>query len=127
MVRNAGTRKHQKIVGRSNGSQANPPHIQVDFARLLLAPLHIVLGVTKKIWNNLIVELQAINCNQDSQRKNIICTRDFLLEFVKEIRLEGEAAEILIKEAEQRVTVLNDLLTECRNQNPVNYADDASL
>ena len=120
-------RKRQKFVARSNGSQANPPLIPVDFNRLLLAPLHIILGVTKKIWDNLIGDLQTIDGTQDGQRKKLTMIRDLLLEQVKELKEEEAANETALKDAKERKSVIKDLLTECRKASPVNYNEEATL
>ena len=126
-VRQENNRKRQKIAARTNGSQVNPPLIPVNFDKILMAPLHIILGITKKIWDNLIIELQDLDHHQDSQRKKIIRIRDLLQESVKVLEQSEKANSIALEEAEQRKTILNDLLTACRNQNPVSVDEEVSL
>jgi hypothetical protein len=120
-------RKKQKATARNNGSQANPPLIPVDFNRLLLSPLHIILGGTKKIWDNLIGELQTIDGSQDQQREELTKIRDLLLEKVKDLTIAEKAIETASDDAAQRILVVKDLLAECREATPVNSIEAISL
>jgi hypothetical protein len=63
------TAKDQKKAAKTNASFIRKPLVPVDFTRILLAPLHIILGVMKKLWDALVFEVQAVDTTLDNQRK----------------------------------------------------------
>ncbi len=70
-----------------NGSVINKPLIPISFDRVLLPVLHIVLGIVKKIWDNLVKCIQALElkqCKEISMLKeaheNLACHLSNLME-----------------------------------------------
>jgi len=50
----------QKEAAKMNESTIEKPLIPIDFDCILIAVLHIILGVTKKLWDLLICDVQKI-------------------------------------------------------------------
>jgi hypothetical protein len=121
------TRKKQKELAKNNGSVVNPPLIPADFCRLLLAILHIILGITKKIWDNLIANLQRIDRVEDGQRKDLVRIRDLLFARVGELQLKKRALADALEAALVRKKDVYQLLQEATGQLPCDHVEEKNL
>jgi hypothetical protein len=60
-----------KKEAKTNASFIRKTLIPVHFTRMLLAPLHIILGIMKQLWDELVFEIQAVNTTVDKQHQEL--------------------------------------------------------
>ncbi len=70
--------KEQKWLAPSHHSVLREPLVSVDFSRVFIAVLHIVLGVVKKMFDELILDLQTVDNSQNVERNKLLLVRDKL-------------------------------------------------
>jgi antitoxin component of RelBE/YafQ-DinJ toxin-antitoxin module len=114
--------KDQKKAAKTNASFIRKPLIPVDFSRILLAPLHIILGVVKKLWDELVFEVQAVDTTIDKQRKELEIVRDAVARIVAYLEAEIERDETELEEANEAKTSAYEALNEVRNSPNVDYS-----
>jgi hypothetical protein len=83
-------KKDQKKEAKSQGSQLNRPLIPADFSRLLLASLHIIIGITKKMWDEFVSEVQDGDDRLGGRRKELLNVRDAVAANVAFVQAEIE-------------------------------------
>jgi predicted hotdog family 3-hydroxylacyl-ACP dehydratase len=94
------TMKERKVAAKSNGSVMRKALIPADPSRVLIAVLHIILGITKKIFDLLTIELQQVdNAETTGQRKTLSDTRNVMLEYTKLLEDEEKALKQQVEEA----------------------------
>ena len=90
----------RKNAAKTNGSTIRKALIPVHFSRIELAVLHIVIGIVKKMWDELIKELQGV---EEGTKHHIVLRelRERLL--IHEARLQEEE-NVAIMEASKAET-----------------------
>ena len=92
----------RKDVAKGNGSTLRAPLINVNFSRLLIAVLHIILGIVKKIFDNLIDGLQRIDNKGDcSERMKLTKVRDVIFDRAKYLEEHHEELKKDLEESEK--------------------------
>jgi hypothetical protein len=93
------TEKAKKEAAKKNGSKIRPHLIPVETCRILLPPLHMILGIVMKLWFNLIKALQGVDEKNNIQRRLLIAVRDMMMRHVavmeEEVRHAKETIETL--------------------------------
>jgi hypothetical protein len=73
-------KKDQRKEAKLQGSQLNRALIPAGFSCLLLAPLHIILDITKMMWdekwNEFVLEVQDVDDRLGGRRKELLNVRD---------------------------------------------------
>jgi hypothetical protein len=64
--------------------------IPVHFMRILLALLHIILGIVKKLWEKLVFEAQGADTTIDKQPQELAMIRDAIAAIVAYLEAEIE-------------------------------------
>jgi hypothetical protein len=68
----------KKRAAQTNGSVIREPLIPISMDRVMLPILHIILGVVKKLWDNLVAEIHALESGSCVEIKMLIEARDNL-------------------------------------------------
>jgi hypothetical protein len=93
----------KKKVAKDNGSALRKKLVPADFTRVLVAVLHIILGIGKKIFDGLLEDLQRVDDGgENTQRAVLIQVRDFLIERTEQLRLEEETIKNECEAANKR-------------------------
>ena len=83
------TYKERKKKATSNGSVINPMLIPIPFAQIATPVLHILLGIVKKLWDNLIEDIQKIDHKDDPNRthlRQLLCIITDHIEFLESLQ-----------------------------------------
>ena len=122
------TVKLQKELAKTNHSVIREPLIPADTDRVLLAVLHIILGVTKKIWDILVLAVQKVDDDEDKgQRKLLTEVRNILIAEADRLDAEQEASRAQFVEAEKNKSDAWKLLSDERMKEPYNTAEVTRL
>jgi hypothetical protein len=65
------TEAKKNEAAKTNYSTCHEELIPADFDRVLLAVLHIVLGITKKLWDGLVLDIQAVDCEDNGEQQKL--------------------------------------------------------
>jgi len=99
------TEKAKKEAAKKNGSKLRPHILPVETSRLLLPPLHMILGIVMKLWYNLIKALQEVDKDNNIQRRLLTAVRDTMMRHIamreEEIRYAKETIETLEKKKKE--------------------------
>ena len=105
-VEKAGTtKKAKKEAAKKNGSKIRAHLLPVETCRILLPPLHMILGIVMKLWFNLIKALQGVDEKNNIQRRLLTAVRDMMMRHVavleEEIRHAKQTIETLEKKKKE--------------------------
>ena len=93
------TEKAKKKAAKKNGSKIRAHLLPVEMCRILLPPLHMILGIVMKLWFNLIKALQGVDEKNNIQRRLLTAVRDTMMQHIavleEEIRHAKETIETL--------------------------------
>jgi hypothetical protein len=118
----------QKERAKTNNSVICEPLIPADQDQVLLAVLHIILGITKKIWDLLVLEVQSVDDEGDNgQHKLLIQVRDMLLAEADCMDTESEAIRAQYVEADKNRGDAWRMLSEERLKEPYNASEVVRL
>lgn len=74
----------------------------MDSSPVLLAILHIMIGITKKLFNIIVLEVQGVDDEQDSGQQNKLeQVRNILLAEASLMQQKEEAAQASFEEADK--------------------------
>jgi hypothetical protein len=119
------TAKGQKKEAKMNASFIRKPLVPVHFTRILLAPLHIILGIVKKLWDELVFEVQGVD-TIDKQRQELAKIRDAISATVAYLEAEIEQEEKEMVEANEAKATAYEALKEHRASSNMDLARDAN-
>jgi len=119
------TAKGQKKEAKTNASFIRNPLVPVHFTRILLAPLHIILGIVKKLWDELVFEVQGVD-TIDKQRQELAKIRDAISATVAYLEAEIEQEEKEMVEANEAKATAYEALKEHRASPNMDLARDAN-
>jgi hypothetical protein len=92
--------KAQKAEAKRQGSVYRKPLIPADPSRLLIAILHIILGITKLIFDEYLGELQVIdNADEANERQGLTRIRDELLLEIGDYKMYLESLQAELTDA----------------------------
>ena len=118
--------KAQKKEAKTNASFIRKPLVPVHFSRILLAPLHIILGVVKKLWDELVFEVQAVDTTIGIQWKELEIIRDAITGIVAYLEAEIEEEDKELEEADVARATAYDAVNAYRASANMDLGTDAS-
>jgi hypothetical protein len=92
----------QKTKAKTNGSVLRKALVPADFSRVLLAVLHIILGITKKIFDGLLLDLQEVDGTDNEEQTKLVKVRDCLIHRAGVLENEETALQEELEEATKR-------------------------
>ena len=104
----------QKQEAKENGSTLNEPLIPIKFSCILLAILHIILGVTKKLWDVLVIDVQNVDYRNDPACLQLIRARDIIAQHVNNLDTQYQAEDKELKDTQERKKETYELYLEAR-------------
>jgi hypothetical protein len=120
------TAKSQKKAAKTNASFIRKPLVPVNFSRILLAPLHIILGILKKLWDELVFEVQGVDTTLDNQRKELEAIRDAVAAQVAYLEAEIEQEDKELEEAYEAKLAAYNALIAYRNSTNMDPTKEAN-
>jgi hypothetical protein len=117
------TTKKRKEEAKKNGSVLREPLIPVDVSRVLLSPLHIILGITKKIWDELILEIQNVD-GAESNRCALDEIRDLITGQVAFLEAETKRDEENLERAVKEKKKAWESLSAARSSTSATFQDE---
>jgi hypothetical protein len=94
--------KVKKEAAKKNGSKLRRNILPVDTSRVLLPPLHMILGIVMKLWFNLVKALQGVDENNDIQRRLLTAIRDMMMRHIAVLEEEVCHGKQMVEALETR-------------------------
>lgn len=94
--------KEKKKLARDNGSHIHNPLIPAGRKRVSFPVLHLVLGIFKKLWDELMMEVQKVDKENCQDMTAIQKARDNLRLWVEDRKKDEEAAKNELDKAEEK-------------------------
>ena len=90
----------QREASKCNGSVIRPALVPAHFSRVLIAVLHIILGVTKKIFDDLTFDLQDIDSGGEcGERMKLVKVRDAIIARAESLKAMEGTLGVQLKDA----------------------------